>query len=203
MIWFDKYARDYPWRKTDNWFHLLVAEMMLRRTRSNQVVSIYESFTDKYKTPDDAASLTPTDLRTILKSLGLEWRASQLHDTIAYLKDNYSKRSPTKSDDLKKIPGVGDYSSAMIRNRLFNEPLAAVDSNIARIFCRLSGRPFHAESRRNKLIIEMANRFVGGNRSRDINLALIDHAALICKPIKPACQSCPLSHWCNFYNAND
>lgn len=198
LQWFDQHGRDYPWRKTNNWFHLLMAEMMLRRTRSDQVVSVYEKFTADYQSPAEAASLSENQLRSILGSLGLDWRAAQMHETIAYLKDHYASRAPHKEDELTLIPGVGDYSSAMLRNRLFNAPVAAVDSNVARTFCRLMGQNFHAESRRDKRIIRITNQFVAGKRARDLNLAIIDLSALICKPSKPHCIQCPWMEKCKY-----
>ncbi|MCR9141332.1 MAG: hypothetical protein NXI24_03710 [bacterium] len=196
LRWFATHQRDYPWRKTENWFHLLMAEMMLRRTRADQVVPVYREFCKRYATPGAAASARPQTFARILQPLGLAWRGRQLRDTVHFLKDAYENRVPAPADDLEEIPGVGPYSSAMLRNRLFNEPIAAVDSNVARFVCRLLDRPYHAESRRDREVIELANRFVNSPRSRELNLAILDLSALVCKPRTPRCSECLLAGLC-------
>ena len=198
LRWFKKNQRDYPWRRTGNWFHLLMAEMMLRRTRADQVAPVYEDFCGRFSTPVDAHRCPPRKLEQILEPLGLKWRSRQMRETFAYLKDTFARRAPGPGDDLEAIPGVGPYSSAMLRNRLFGEAVATVDSNVARFICRLSGREFHAESRRNKEVIALANRFVKSKHSQDLNLAVLDLSALVCKPGRPLCGECPVAKECDY-----
>ena len=169
---------------------------MLRRTRADQVVPVYKKFTSKYITPDDASKLKKSELENILYPLGLHWRAEQLHDTIHYLKDNFSKRDPSEKDNLKNIPGVGDYAEAMLRNRLFNERTATVDSNVVRVFSRWLDVPLKMDARRDKGLIRLANRFVNSKNSKELNLALLDFSALICRPGKPDCVECILAKEC-------
>ena len=169
---------------------------MLRRTRADQVLPVYELFTGRFADPTQAAHLKREELEKILEPLGLKWRATQLHGTIQFLRDNYATRNPNKSDDFQAIPGVGDYSEAMLRNRLFNEPRAAIDSNVVRIILRWQDLPFHADSRRNKNLIKLANEFVKSRNSKELNLAMLDFSALVCKPRKPDCQNCPILAFC-------
>ncbi|MEQ9365453.1 MAG: hypothetical protein RIF32_14500, partial [Leptospirales bacterium] len=195
-LWFAVHQRDYPWRETANWFHLLMAEMMLRRTRADQVVPVYLEFCERYETPEAAARATPRTFNRLFHPLGLAWRGRQLRETVQFLSDRYENRAPIPADELQEIPGVGPYCSAMLRNRLFDERVATVDSNVARFICRLLNRPYHAESRRDREVIALANRFVNSPRSRDLNLAILDLSALICKPRAPLCGECPLAGLC-------
>jgi adenine-specific DNA glycosylase len=138
----------------------MMAELMLRRTRSDQVLEVYESFTTSYKNPLQAQQ-DRSGVRKELQSLGLHWRNEQLLETIDYLSDHYSKRRKLKKEDeLTKIPGIGDYCNAMLRSRLFGEPVAAIDSNVARIYCRLLDAPYDPEVRRKPWIIELSQRFM-------------------------------------------
>ncbi|MCE9598056.1 MAG: hypothetical protein K8S54_08815 [Spirochaetia bacterium] len=197
LTWFRKNARSYPWRTTGNWFHLLMAEMMLRRTRADQAARVYSRFTDRFETPADCQTAGPTELLEIFKPLGLQWRARQLLETLDYLSDSYAKRTPQKSDDLLAIPGVGEYANSMLRNRLFNEQLPALDSNMARVICRINGWKYSAESRRKKNVIAVAHQLVQTKSSRELNLAVLDFSALVCKPGKPDCPLCPLVRMCS------
>lgn len=196
LRWFAEHQREYPWRSTDNWFHLLMAEMMLRRTRADQVVPVYREFCRRYSDPAAAARSRPETFARILQPLGLAWRGRQLRETVHFLRDRFENRSPAPDDALLEIPGVGPYSDAMLRNRLFGERIAAVDSNVARFVCRLLDWPHHAESRRDRAVIELANRFVNSPRSPELNLAILDLSALVCKPRRPECESCPLKTLC-------
>ena len=198
LRWYDRNSRKYPWRKTGNWFHLLMAEMMLRRTKADQVLPVYKIFTEQFKTPSEAASLPASDFKKMMHPLGLSWRSLQMQETINYLKDNYSKRQPEKSDNLKNIPGVGDYANAMLRNKLFNERCAAVDSNVVRFLSRLAGIAYHPENRRKYFIKTAADSLMNSKRSFDLNLAILDYTALVCKIKKPLCLKCSFKELCRY-----
>lgn len=170
--------------------------MMLRRTKAQQVLPVYTRFTERFNTPDEASKLTRNELEELLLPLGLRWRGKQLHSTIAYLKDNHALRTIGAADDLREIPGVGEYSDAMIRSLLFSEKIAAIDTNTVRIFSRIAGIPFRPDDRRDPRLIAAANRLVQSRTPARINLALIDLAALVCKPTRPECASCPLQRIC-------
>ena len=203
MIWFSGARRDYPWRQTQNWFHLIMAELMLRRTRSDQVASVYEDFARTYKNAR-AADEDRTGVQQRLRSLGLNWRNEQIQETIQFLSHRFgSRRKLDASVELKDTPGIGDYCNAMIRSRLFQEPSPAIDSNIARIYCRLTDVEFHPEMRRKAWLKNLALEFMKTATSAperndpfEINLALLDLAALICQPRAPKCSVCPIQKHC-------
>lgn len=197
LDWFSQSGRDYPWRRTHNWFHLLMAEMMLRRTRADQVLPVYEQFTREFPDIPSTGSLEEEDVVHMLHPLGLQWRAKQVYLTLDYVNHHYRNRKPTDDEDLREIPGVGDYTSAMLRNRIFKERVATVDSNVARFLLRLAGEPYHAESRRNARLIQSANHFVQSESCADLNLAMIDFSALVCKPVGPRCNDCPIQKLCS------
>ena len=196
LRWFDQSGRDYPWRRTGNWFHLLMAEMMLRRTRADQVLPVYNRFTARFADPLSTGRLRPSELERMFEPLGLRWRGRQMAGTLDYLRHNFALHAPVRSTDFQAIPGVGDYSEAMLRNRLFGEPRAAVDANVVRILSRWQGLPVFSEGRRDRIVWELADRFVRHKRTRDVNLALLDFGALVCRPLKPLCTECALVALC-------
>lgn len=81
MQFFEEHHRSYPWRQTKNWFHLLMAEMMLRRTRADQVLPVYKEFTDRYRTAADALTDGAT-VREMLRPLGLGWRNEAIFERL-------------------------------------------------------------------------------------------------------------------------
>ena len=206
----------------------MMAELMLRRTRSDQVAQVYSRFTRNYRNAA-RASEDPDGVRSILQSLGLNWRNEQMLDTIQYVSHRFGNRhAPSAGDDLTEIPGVGDYCNSMLRSRLFGESRAAIDSNVARIYCRLVGEPYDPEVRRKKWLKDLSGRFMELATAQsnpaarkgpgpapaspeglshameqatdpfEINLAFLDLAALLCRPSQPRCLECPLRKHCEF-----
>lgn len=173
-----------------------MAEMMLRRTRADQVAPVYRKFTESFENPAACAGVSRDRIRRMLSPLGLKWRADHMLETIDHLRDHFALRSPARDDDLLVIPGVGEYSNAMLRNRLFGDPLPALDSNMARLICRIQGLNFTAESRRNKRVKQLATELIDTRRSADLNLAVLDFSALVCRPRNPGCADCPLRTQC-------
>ena len=194
--WFATHGRDYPWRKTDNWFHLLMAEMMLRRTRADQVVPVYLEFTGRYADPLATARLPRARLKGMLYPLGLAWRAEHILETLRYLRQHHPREAPPDLEALRRVPGVGEYSAAMLANRLHALRIAAVDVNVARVHSRLVGQEPMPESRRKVHIIALANRFVRSPHAAELNLAVLDLAALVCQARRPLCSNCPFQKHC-------
>lgn len=145
----------------------MMAELMLRRTRSDQVAAVYERFAQRYENAEQA-SRDPEGVRDTLRSLGLNWRNEQVLDTIQFLAHRYGKdRKLSQDTDLTEVPGIGDYCNSMLRSRMFGEPRSAIDSNVARIYCRLIGETYHPEARRKKWLIDLCQRFMQIATGRD------------------------------------
>ncbi len=72
--WWLQNGRTFPWRSDSDPFHLLLAEMMLRRTRASQVIDVYTSFIDRYSDARTLAAAEPEEVASALYSLGLAWR---------------------------------------------------------------------------------------------------------------------------------
>lgn len=197
LVWFDENHRSYPWRTTRNWFHLLMAEMMLRRTRADQVLPAYLAFTDRFSTASEAAA-APHEVSRILSPLGLQWRNDAVLSTLAYLKDNLAVRRLSPEVNLRSVPGVGDYSEGMIRSILFGERRPAIDVNVVRVLARFLGVPLKGEMRRTPWAMERAAYLADCARTAAVNLALIDFGALICRPSSPLCGGCPLRRSCAY-----
>lgn len=197
LQFFEEHHRSYPWRRTKNWFHLLMAEMMLRRTRADQVLPVYKEFTDRYRTAADALADGAT-VREMLRPLGLGWRNEAIFDTLAYLRDNMAVRRLPPEADMSAIPGVGEYSNGMLRSILFTERVPAIDTNVVRILCRFDGLPEKGEMRRSPLIKERAAYLVDTDHPAQVNLSLIDFGALVCTARNPDCEHCPVRRPCRY-----
>ncbi len=76
--WAQYNLRDYPWRRTNNPYSILVAEFLLQRTDADTVVPIYETFLNRYPTLERLAIADVEDIAQLLQPLGLFFRAERL-----------------------------------------------------------------------------------------------------------------------------
>lgn len=194
--WMKNETHSYPWRETDNLFHAIIAEILLQRTRRDIVIRIYNKFIQKYKNPNDVLNADRRELLRILRPLGLIKRT----DVILNLAKKLADGIPKKEEELKKLPGIGDYTAAIVSAVHLQKPVAAVDKNVARIFIRLFGikakNPKRPQDDPN--IRKIAQTCLPKSKVREYNLALLDLGWEICRPKKPKCSECPLRIKC-FY----
>lgn len=196
MRWFDDNGRDYPWRQTNDPFRVLIAEMMLRRTKADQVEKVYNRLFNEYPSINDMAHARGEKLDQILYPLGLKWRTPAFRLVAREIMSRYQGKVPDEREELIMLPGVGDYVAGAVMSIAYEKAEWIVDSNIVRLFKRYFGVETSREGRRDRHIIEMARMYVSGDDPRKANLSLLDFTALVCIPRKPKCQNCPLWKGC-------
>ena len=117
--------------------------------------------------------------------------------------EEFNGKFPTNSSDLKKLKGVGDYSSAAIASFSSNEVIAVVDGNVFRVLSRVFGINTPIDSPAGKKEFnELANKLISNSHPAEHNQAIMEFGALNCTPKKPLCDTCVLSETCEAYNAN-
>jgi A/G-specific adenine glycosylase len=193
-------VRDYSWRRTTEPYHLLVAESLLQKTDADTVAPIYELFLAHYPTLKDLATAELEDVAKILKPLGLFFRAQRLQDCARIAIEKYEGKVPTEQKQLLGLPGIGDYTARAIGSQAFQQPLAVLDANVARIFERFFGLRGERVKSRCKILWGAADLIAPKQNVGKWNLALLDFGALICKAPNPDCDRCPLSVRCHWYN---
>jgi len=190
ITWGKKNFADFPWRHATNQWHALVAELMLQRTKAEQVLPEYLSFCNTYQSPQEyIASSAPSPFI----SLGLHWRS----ETFKKLAEVLAHRElPLDKSQLLQLPGIGDYiASAFLSLHVgIREPI--IDSNIVRLYGRFFGFATDGETRRKRWFIELAERLTPARNFKDFNYAVIDLTRTICKP-KPLCSKCLLKRKCS------
>jgi A/G-specific adenine glycosylase len=196
------HRRDYPWRRTIDSYHLLVAESLLQKTDADTVAPIYELFLEQYPTIQDLATANLDDVAKILKPLGLFFRAERLQQCAEIIIREYDGRVPQDQKQLLKLPGIGDYTARAIGSQAFNQPLAVLDANVARILERFFGLQGERVKSRCKILWGAADLIAPKTAVGTWNLALLDFGALTCKAQSPDCENCPLAPKCKWFNRN-
>jgi A/G-specific adenine glycosylase len=197
--WGRRNSRDFPWRETDNPYYILLAEMMLRRTNAQQVVPTYLEFIKRYPDAESLVTAPIRQVQNLLHPLGLNWRAENIGKMAEALTQQFGCRVPSNYDELRQLPGVGDYVASAVCCFAFNKRMPVIDTNTVRVVGRYFGFKTHSESRRRTQVRETVAAVTGSRNARAFNLAFLDFGALICKAANPKCPTCPLRHRCAYW----
>ena len=169
-----------------------MTSLLLRRTRAEQVTPVYEASMAAYPGLDVAAGADPEDMRALLYPLGLAWRTEGIILFLQTAQSRFGYSLPLNVDGLQSLPGIGDYVSKAIVCFTDNQPVALIDSNVVRVLDRVFGIPTNGEARRRKEMVRLAEASVCQNDPAKYHYAILDFAALVCRPAKPMCVKCPL-----------
>lgn len=195
LDWGKANMRQYPWRDTQDPYAILVAEVLLHRTRADQVVPVYIKLLKEYPTIQQLSRAHSKKLSTIVRPLGLFWRVPLLKEMAKTIVLSGGEIPPDASW-LKSLPGVGPYIAASTVSFAFNLPEPILDTNTVRILGRVTGSHVTDSSRRSRRFQKMMSELIDPEQPRAFNLALLDLAASICKPAKPECPNCLLQKTC-------
>ncbi len=196
------HRRDFPWRNTTDSYHLLVAESLLQKTDAQTVAPIYELFLEHYPTIRDLAIANLEDVAKILEPLGLFFRAERLQQCAEIVLAQYNGVVPDNQKQLLELPGIGDYTARAIASQAFNQPLAVLDANVARILERFFALQGERVKSRCKILWGAADLIAPKKDVGTWNLALLDFGAMMCKAQNPGCEICPLSSRCKWSHSH-
>lgn len=198
--WGRRNFASFPWRRTQNQFHALIAEVMLQRTRAEQVVPVYAEFVRRFPSPRDAAHANATSFLRLLRPLGLIWRARFLHRMVKVIAQNNGV-VPHAIEKLKLLPGIGDYAASAYCTFHAKSSAPLIDSNIVRLYGRFFGVKTGPETRRTRRFRLLAEYVQPPSGAKAFGYALLDFTRSICTP-RPHCDICPLAGACKYPKVN-
>ena len=140
LSWFRLNARDLPWRQTRDPYRIWVSEVMLQQTRVATVIARYTQFIQRFPSLVSLALAREDEVLTMWSGLGYYRRARMLHSAAQLLVNEHGGSLPHTSQELRRLPGVGDYTAAAIASIARNEPVAVVDGNVERVLTRMLGK---------------------------------------------------------------
>ncbi|HBB37636.1 MAG: HhH-GPD family protein [Candidatus Magasanikbacteria bacterium GW2011_GWD2_43_18] len=129
LAWYAKEGRDLPWRKTRNPYRILVSEIMLQQTQVPRVIEKYKEFLRAFPTIQILAGAKTSEVITVWKGLGYNRRALFLQRTAQAVQQEFHGRFPKNLEELKSLPGVGDYTARAILSFAFDQPTPVLDTN--------------------------------------------------------------------------
>ena len=195
--WFQSNQRVLPWRRDYNPYHVWISEIMLQQTRVDTVIAYFNAFIKAFPDLQRLANASEEEVLNMWKGLGYYSRARNIHQSAKILIQNFGGIFPENYEDIRKLPGIGDYTAGAIMSIAFNKPIAAVDGNVLRVVSRvLTLSEDISKSKTKSMIGKEIETWIPPNSSRDFCQALMELGALICVPNLPKCSHCPISNSC-------
>nr|WP_233222649.1 A/G-specific adenine glycosylase [Chroococcidiopsis sp. CCALA 051] len=200
--WATLNLREFPWRTTTDAYAIFIAEFLLQKTGANTVAPIYEAFLTRYPTLEYLATASVAEIAILLKPLGLHFRADRLYQSVRVIIEQYDGKIPASEAQLLSLPGIGLYTARSICANAFAQPLAILDTNVARILERFFGLQGNRVKSRCKLLWSAAEYVAPKTSVSRWNLTLLDFGAGVCTARNPSCGICPLRSQCNYAKIN-
>lgn len=197
LAWFDREARDLPWRGSDDPYAVLVSEIMSQQTRIETVRDYWTRWMAAFPTIEALATASSDDVMKLWAGLGYYRRARNLHACAVEVMQDHGGKLPTTALALRELPGIGPYTSAAVASIVFGEAVAAIDGNVNRVAARL-GAIAHDPSRAafRHAVSRVATSLIDPARPGACNEALMELGAQVCSPRSPDCERCPVASWC-------
>ncbi|MER3413946.1 MAG: A/G-specific adenine glycosylase [Armatimonadota bacterium] len=192
LAWYRRNRRDLPWRGRDAW-GVWVSEVMLQQTRAAFVERYYEPFLRRFPTPRALAEAPMDEAMVHWEGLGYYRRLDRLKESASRVA---REGIPTRYDELRRLPGLGEYTAAAVASIAFGERVAAVDGNVARVVARVAclevgGAALAGHAR------DLSHAWMGKSAEPgEWNQAMMELGATVCHPRSPKCTECPIESLC-------
>lgn len=176
-------------------YHVWLSEVMLQQTTVKAVKAYFQKFLALWPTVGDLAAADTEDVMKAWAGLGYYARARNLKKCAEAVVRDHGGRFPDREEELKALPGIGDYTAAAIAAIAFNRRSAVLDGNVERVISRLHAveTPLPAAKPEMRALVHTLTPL---GRPGDFAQAMMDLGATICTPKRPACSLCPFRADC-------
>ena len=194
LDWFAANARDLPWRRDREPYHVWLSEIMLQQTRVEAVKGYYERFLQALPTIADLADAPYEQVQKLWEGLGYYSRARNLQRAAIRIQQEFGGVFPTDYAAIRSLPGVGDYTAGAIASICFDAPTPAVDGNVLRVLSRIDCLEKNVDEPKVRQELRSALSLVyPKGRCGAFTQSLMELGATVCMPNgAPDCGSCPM-----------
>ena len=201
--WYRENCRDLPWRKDKEPYHVWVSEIMLQQTRVEAVKAYYKRFMEALPAVTDLAEADEETLLKLWQGLGYYNRVRNMNKAATVIVNAYDGEFPRTYEEIKSLPGIGDYTAGAVASICFDLPAAAVDGNVLRVMSRLLADydDIKSPAVKKRMAACLKGLYPEENCS-DFTQGLIELGALVCIPKgQPKCEICPVAAYCKARDA--
>ena len=199
LDWFDQNKRDLPWRNTTPW-GVMVSEFMLQQTPVNRVLPIWNQWMANWPSALDLSLAKKSEVITAWGRLGYPRRALRLYESAGIIARDFNNQVPRAIEDLRALPGVGEYTAAAISAFAFAEPALVLDVNIRRLFARVIDGVEHPTRSSSQIERRLRYELIPAEGAKWA-AATMEFGALVCTSKNPVCEACPLRRECAWRKA--
>jgi A/G-specific adenine glycosylase len=196
--WYDRHARDLPWRAPDRapW-GVLVSEFMLQQTPVARVEPVWRAWLDRWPTPADLAVEQPGTAIRAWGRLGYPRRALRLHAAARVIVERHAGQVPQSYDALRMLPGVGKYTAAAVATFAYGQRHPVLDTNVRRVLARsvagVAQPGINTTASERRLAEAM---LPADETAASWAVAAMELGALVCTARSPRCTACPIAGSC-------
>ena len=197
--WYAASRRMLPWRQDPTPYHTWIAEIMLQQTRIEAVIPYYARFLEELPDVPSLAAVSEDRLLKLWEGLGYYSRARNLKKAAVQLVEKYGGELPASAEELRKLPGIGDYTAGAIASIAFGLPEPAVDGNVLRVVTRLLACPEDIAKApvRRKTAELLRGAYPAGKEAGILTEGIMELGETVCLPnAVPRCEVCPLRTLC-------
>lgn len=198
--WGERNRRSFGWRQTDDAFRILVAEVLLQRSRGKTVARVFAELTRRWPDASSLARARLSSIEAVIRPLGLVSRAATLKAMAKEVDELGSV--PSTYEGLTALPGVGPYAANATLAVAFGQRAPVVDGVSARVYRRYFGLESDGPAASDRRLIQLVEEATPHDHVREWNWAVLDLAATICLPKVPRCGECPLKDHCAWSRAH-
>ena len=197
--WFRREGRVLPWREGRNPYRIWISEVMLQQTRIEAVIPYYYRFLRELPDPEALAACPEDKLLKLWEGLGYYSRARNLKKAAETVMRDYGGMMPREARELRRLPGIGDYTAGAIASIAFGEPSPAVDGNVLRVMTRVLGdeSDIALPETKKKIAALLEEVYPQGSAAGDLTEGIMEIGERVCIPAGvPLCTVCPLQRIC-------
>jgi A/G-specific adenine glycosylase len=197
LSWFAQSARDLPWRRTKDPYHIWLSEIMLQQTRVAAVIPYYEKFAERFPDVRALADAPEEEVLRLWAGLGYYSRARNLQKAAQQVVAQHDSKFPDGPAAALELSGIGQYTAAAILSIGYGKKLAVLDGNVARVLARLGAiRGDLRSNGRWQKLQKTADVLLAAGAPGDWNQAMMELGATVCTPRSPQCLLCPVTEFC-------
>lgn len=204
LAWFAEHRRDLPWREPDvGAWPIMVSEFMLQQTPVARVLGPWREWLHRWPEPAALAHAPSGEAVRAWGRLGYPRRALRLHAAAVAITERHDGRVPSRLEQLRALPGVGDYTAAAIASFAFGQRHVVLDTNVRRVLARLDGGVAHPAPAPTRAEYHAAEEWLPGRAGRAATWAAasMELGALVCTARAPRCEECPVRRHCRWWAA--